>query len=340
MTNAYNGRTTWIVGLSCVVTVVVLAAPVASTVASSWDEWPGMRMCHGVISKGVHEPKALPCRTGGQLPRRPLSGQGVSGGESYRIKDWKRWLCGESAGGGTCTRHGIGSPETVGWQVGVRSSALTSRSNSTAVRELRAKSCGKVTADYPDVEGGSGLELIRVRGLSCRNARRVVRWCIRRYHVKGWSARYDEELFGHLRRGRRHIAFKGIAGGGPHCMPDPFSRSRLDFSRIPTRPSIRKLKIETSQARVATIRICAARGAIRIVIRELLTGSEKKNPVVLGESSDLFTRKQRKRCQRYRLTWEEFEQVRGVGVHRIELRVIDRTGRASKARRHSYRVTH
>jgi hypothetical protein len=87
---------------------------------------------------------------------------------------------------------------------------------------LRARACGQVAADYPDVEGGSGLELMRVEGLSCRRARHVIRECIQRFHLPGWHAFYDSDVLGHLRNHRKRIIVKGIAGGGPHCIPDPF----------------------------------------------------------------------------------------------------------------------
>lgn len=111
----------------------------------------------------------------------------------------------------------------------------TAGASQSAGAEQRGKPCGQVSAAYPDVEDGSGLELVDVRGISCRRARHVARECIRRYHVPGWSAHYDRNLLGHLRRGRQHILVKGIAGGGPHCIPDPFSRSGGDLARRPYR---------------------------------------------------------------------------------------------------------
>lgn len=95
----------------------------------------------------------------------------------------------------------------------------------------RAKTCGQVSAAYPDVEGGSVLELIDVRRISCGRARRVVYRCIRRYHLPGWSAHYDRNVIGHLQKGQAHIAKKGIAGGGLHCIPDPFSQPSHEAAR-------------------------------------------------------------------------------------------------------------
>jgi len=96
---------------------------------------------------------------------------------------------------------------------------------------LRSSGCGQVGADYPDVEGGSGLELVRVHAISCKRARRVAVECIRRFHVSGWRAWYDHRLLGHLRNGRKRIVVKGIAGGGPHCIPSPFARLQAQFRR-------------------------------------------------------------------------------------------------------------
>lgn len=90
---------------------------------------------------------------------------------------------------------------------------------------MRSSGCGQVGADYPDVEGGSGLELVRVHAISCKRARQVAVKCIKRFHLPGWRAWYDHRLLGHLRNGRKRIVVKGIAGGAPHCIPYPFARN-------------------------------------------------------------------------------------------------------------------
>lgn len=81
-----------------------------------------------------------------------------------------------------------------------------------------AKSCGTVMAFYPDTEGGSGMKLTFVTGVSCRHARRIVKRCIRQRHVRGWHARVNDfgvaELYSSP---RRRILMRGVAGGGPHC---------------------------------------------------------------------------------------------------------------------------
>lgn len=105
------------------------------------------------------------------------------------------------------------------------------------------------------------------------------------------------------------------------------------------RPSIQSLALEPDQPRVATIRVCALKGVLRISFREQLISSGTPR-VVLGEASDFVIRRQAKRCQRHRLTWEEFEEVQGVGLHRIELRVTDQSGRISKPRKYVYKVSH
>ncbi|HEX6688496.1 MAG TPA: hypothetical protein VF085_07505 [Solirubrobacterales bacterium] len=99
--------------------------------------------------------------------------------------------------------------------------------NDPAGTASQVHSCGQVSATYPDVEDGSGLELIRVHAISCKRARHVAVECIKRYHVPGWHAYYDRDSLGHLRKGRKRIVVKGIAGGAPHCIPPPSPRIHL-----------------------------------------------------------------------------------------------------------------
>jgi hypothetical protein len=77
--------------------------------------------------------------------------------------------------------------------------------------------CGEVTAFYPDVEGGAGVEVF-AESMRCRDARRVVVRCIKRDRVPGWGkARYDDgEMI--LTKGRKKITMEGTAGGAPHCV--------------------------------------------------------------------------------------------------------------------------
>jgi hypothetical protein len=85
-----------------------------------------------------------------------------------------------------------------------------------------ARGCGTTGADYPDVEGGSGVRITFVRNISCRAARTVVRRCIRQRHVRGWTPalyRWDDPVARReqMARGRQLIRWQGIAGGGPRC---------------------------------------------------------------------------------------------------------------------------
>lgn len=85
-------------------------------------------------------------------------------------------------------------------------------------RRLLRGGCGTVTAFYPDTEGGSGVQIVSHRHISCRAARHVTKQCIRQYNVRGWHARLDHQLRTVLTHGRKRIVAKGVAGGAPHCV--------------------------------------------------------------------------------------------------------------------------
>lgn len=105
------------------------------------------------------------------------------------------------------------------------------------------------------------------------------------------------------------------------------------------RPSIENLQVNVDRKRTATMRICAAKGLIRIVLREILATSGIP-AVTIAEASDFRIRRQPERCRHHTLSWREFDQVGGIGRRRIEIRVIDQTGQISKPAQYSYIIRH
>lgn len=111
--------------------------------------------------------------------------------------------------------------------VSVGPAAAVGPASSSGVAHI-ARSCGSVGGQYGGgEEGGAGVRITFVRGVSCRHARRVLKRCISHFHVKGW--------FGHAREGDtvrawltggpgKKIVFVGTAGGAPHCLSAALTR--------------------------------------------------------------------------------------------------------------------
>lgn len=79
----------------------------------------------------------------------------------------------------------------------------------------------------------------------------------------------------------------------------------------------------------AKMMVCAARGVIRITVRERFGGV---NAPVLGEASFFFVRSQSRRCERHRVEWFPPLETQGVGTHSYRFRVVDQSGKLSKPR--------
>lgn len=78
------------------------------------------------------------------------------------------------------------------------------------------KTCGTV-AGATSHATWTKVELVKVRGLSCGAARRVVRLCTTRATVKGWARTASTSSVG-LRNGKRRLTVKVLTGDVPTCL--------------------------------------------------------------------------------------------------------------------------
>lgn len=88
--------------------------------------------------------------------------------------------------------------------------------STAATATAAGKQCGTVAGETSDATWAH-VEVEDVRGLSCAGARKIVRQCLKRERVRGWS-RVPAHHGPGLRNGRRRIEIDAIGGELPNCV--------------------------------------------------------------------------------------------------------------------------